>query len=318
MISAFSGFALIGVIVFMGWIVGRWVEFPVAALGRLVYLVLAPCLLFTVVSKADLGVLFSEPLLVSTAAACVCFALYPLIIRGEGREGRGEAGGDRGREGRDRGTRIVGALAGGYTNANYIGLPIATYVLHDAALVVPIVILQVLVITPVALTLLEIVTVGHASVRSVLATPLKNPLIAAVILGALVAVTGVRLPTVVADPIATVGEAAVPVVLLVFGLSLHGQRMLAPGSDRVATIVAVAMKTAVMPAVALGLATALRLPRDATYSVTVLAGLPTAQNVFLYAQRFSAGLVLIRDAIFLSTLACVPALLLIAYLFTRS
>lgn len=285
----------------MGWIVGRWVEFPVAALGRLVYLVLAPCLLFTVVSKADLGVLFSEPLLVSTAAACVCFALYPLLVRG-----------------RDPGTRIVGALAGGYTNANYIGLPIATYVLHDAALVVPIVILQVLVITPVALTLLEIVTVGHASVRSVLATPLKNPLIAAVILGALVAVTGVRLPTVVADPIATVGEAAVPVVLLVFGLSLHGQRMLAPGSDRVATIVAVAMKTAVMPAVALGLATALRLPRDATYSVTVLAGLPTAQNVFLYAQRFSAGLVLIRDAIFLSTLACVPALLLIAYLFTRS
>lgn len=212
----------------------------------------------------------------------------------------------------------MGALAGGYTNANYIGLPIATYVLHDAALVVPIVILQVLVITPVALTLLEIVTVGHASVRSVLATPLKNPLIAAVILGALVAVTGVRLPTVVADPIGTVGEAAVPVVLLVFGLSLHGQRMLAPGSDRVATIVAVAMKTAVMPAVAFGLATALRLPRDATYSVTVLAGLPTAQNVFLYAQRFSAGLVLIRDAIFLSTLACVPALLLIAYLFTRS
>ncbi|NMO52278.1 AEC family transporter [Actinoplanes sp. TBRC 11911] len=301
MISAFSGFALIGVIVFMGWLVGRWVEFPVAALGRLVYLVLAPCLLFTVVAKADLGVLFSEPLLVSTAAACVCFALYPLIIRG-----------------RDKGTRIVGALAGGYTNANYIGLPIATYVLHDAALVVPIVILQVLVITPVALTMLEIVTVGRASVRSVLATPLQNPLIAAVILGALVAVTGVRLPTVVADPIATVGEAAVPVVLLVFGLSLHGQRLLAPGSDRVATIAAVVMKTAVMPAVAFGLASALRLPNHATYAVTVLAGLPTAQNVFLYAQRFSAGLVLIRDAIFLSTLACVPALLLIAYLFTRS
>jgi malonate transporter len=304
MISAFSGFALIGVIVFMGWIVGRWVEFPVAALGRLVYLVLAPCLLFTVVSKADLGVLFSEPLLVSTAAACVCFALYPLIIRGGGRGGgrRGggdpEVGGDRGREGRDRGTRIVGALAGGYTNANYIGLPIATYVLHDAALVVPIVILQVLVITPVALTLLEIVTVGHASVRSVLATPLKNPLIAAVILGALVAVTGVRLPTVVADPIGTVGEAAVPVVLLVFGLSL--------------------LKSVGMPAIAVALATALRLSHSATYAVTVLAGLPTAQNVFLYAQRFSAGLVLIRDAIFLSTLACVPALLLIAYLFTRS
>jgi hypothetical protein len=301
MISAFSGFALIGVIVFVGWAVGRWVDLPEEGLGRLVYLVLAPCLLFTVVSKADLGVLFSEPLLISTAAALVCFGLYPLIIQG-----------------RDKGTRIVGALAGGYTNANYIGLPVATYVLHDAALVVPIVMLQVLLITPVALTMLEIVSTGHASWRSVLATPLRNPLIAAVILGVVLAVSGLRLPSVVADPIATIGDAAVPVVLIVFGLSLHGQRVLAPGSDRAATIVAVAFKTAVMPAIAFLLATAVRLPRESTYAVTVLAGLPTAQNVFLYAQRFQTGLVLIRDAIFLSTLACVPALLLIAYLFTRS
>jgi malonate transporter len=301
MISAFSGFALIAVIVFVGWAVGRWVDLPEEGLGRLVYLVLAPCLLFTVVSKADLGVLFSEPLLVSTVAAFVCFGLYALVVRG-----------------RDKGTRIVGALAGGYTNANYIGLPVATYVLHDAALVVPIVMLQVLLITPVALTMLEVVSTGQASWRSVLATPLKNPLIAAVILGGVLAVTGLRLPGVVANPIATIGDAAVPVVLIVFGLSLHGQRMLAPGSDRVATIVAVAFKTAVMPVIAFLLATAVRLPRESTYAVTVLAGLPTAQNVFLYAQRFQTGLVLIRDAIFLSTVACVPALLLIAYLFTRS
>jgi predicted permease len=48
--------------------------------------------------------------------------------------------------------------------------------------------------------------------------------------------------------------------------------------------------------------------------VTVLAALPTAQNVFLYGQRFETGLVLARDAIFLSTVLCVPALLLIALL----
>ena len=33
----------------------------------------------------------------------------------------------------------MGALTAGYTNANYIGIPVATYVLGDAALVVPIV-----------------------------------------------------------------------------------------------------------------------------------------------------------------------------------
>jgi malonate transporter len=290
MISAFSGFALIGVIVAAGWAVGRWLRLPENAeevIGRLVYAVLAPCLLFDVVSRADLHVLFTEPLLVSATAAAAC-------------------------------TRIMGSLASGYTNANYIGLPVATYVLHDAALVVPIVMVQLLVITPIALTLLEIVTTGRASWRSVLTAPLRNPLIVAVVLGAVVALTTVRLPSVLADPIATVGHATVPVVLIVFGMSLHGQRVLAAGSDRAATVVAVLLKSVGMPAIAVALATALRLSHSATYAVTVLAGLPTAQNVFLYGQRFQTSLVLVRDAIFLSTVACVPALLAIAYLFTRS
>ncbi|HEV8566292.1 MAG TPA: AEC family transporter [Actinoplanes sp.] len=302
MISALSGFALIGVIVLVGWATRRWAGLPKnaeAVLGRLVYSVMTPCLLFSGVAAADLGVLLSEPLVVSTAAALGCFGLHVLIVR------RG-----------DRGTRIVGALAAGYTNANYIGIPVATYVLGDAALVVPIVMLQLLIVTPVALTLLEFATAGHASWRSTVTAPVRNPLIVAVVLGLVSSVTGLRLPAVLAHPIATIGSAAVPVVLIAFGMSLSGLRLLAPGPDRVATITAVVLKTAGMPAFAFLLAVALGLARDATYAVTVLAGLPTAQNIFLYAQRFQTGLALARDAIFLSTVVCVPALLLIAILFT--
>ncbi len=302
MISALSGFALIGVIVLVGWATRRWGGLPEnaeAVLGRLVYSVMTPCLLFSGVAAADLGVLLSEPLVVSTAAALGCFGLHVLIVR------RG-----------DRGTRIVGALAAGYTNANYIGIPVATYVLGDAALVVPIVMLQLLIVTPVALTLLEFATAGHASWRSTVTAPVRNPLIVAVVLGLVSSVTGLRLPAVLAHPIATIGSAAVPVVLIAFGMSLSGLRLLAPGPDRVATITAVVLKTAGMPAFAFLLAVALGLARDATYAVTVLAGLPTAQNIFLYAQRFQTGLALARDAIFLSTVVCVPALLLIAILFT--
>lgn len=301
MISAFSGFALIGVIVLAGWLTRRYAGLPdnaEAVLGRLVYSVLAPCLLFTGVAKADLNVLFSEPLLVSTAAALACFALFTTLIRG-----------------RDRGTTIMGTLASGYTNANYIGIPVATYVLGNAALVVPIVMLQLLVITPVALTLLEIATTGHASGRTVLMTPLRNPLIAAVALGAVFALTGWHLPTVLANPVTAIGQAAVPVVLIAFGMSLSGRGVLTAGSDRPATLTAVALKTAGMPLAAFLMARLLALPHDETFAVTVLAALPTAQNVYLYGQRFNAGLVLTRDAIFLSTLACAPALLLITFLF---
>jgi predicted permease len=303
MISAFSGFALIGIIVLVGWAARRLVRLPENAetvLSRLVYAVMTPCLLFTGMAAADVGALLTKPLIVSAAAAVVCFGLHVVLGRS-----------------RDRSTRIIGALAAGYTNANYIGIPVATYVLGDAALVVPIVMLQLLIITPLALSLLEVATAGHASLRSTMTASLRNPLIVAVLLGLVSSVTGLRLPAVLAQPIATIGSAAVPVVLIAFGMSLSGRRVLAPGPDRVATIVAVVLKTTGMPVIAFLLAVAWDLPRDATYAVTVLAGLPTAQNIFLYAQRFQTGLVLARDAIFLSTVVCAPGLLLIAVLFTR-
>ncbi|MCU7724821.1 AEC family transporter [Actinoplanes sp. KI2] len=300
MISALSGFVLIGVIVLVGWAARRWAGLPEnaeAVAGRIVYAVLNPCLLFTGVAGADLRVLFSEPLLVSTAAALACFAVHPLFTRG-----------------RDRGTRIMGSLAAGYVNANYIGIPIATYVLGDAALVVPIIMLQLLIITPLALALLEIAATGHASWRSTVLAPLRNPMIVAVLVGALFSVTGLRLPAVIAAPITTMGHAAVPMVLIAFGMSLSGRRVLAAGPDRVPTVAAVALKVAGMPAIAFLLAVVLGLSREQTYAVTVLAALPTAQNVFLYGQRFETALVLARDAIFLSTLLCAPALLVIALL----
>jgi malonate transporter len=300
MISALSGFVLIGVIVSAGWAAKRWAGLPEnaeAVIGRLVYTVLNPCLLFIGVAGADLRALFSEPLLVSAAAAVGCFALHLLFTRG-----------------RTAGARIMGALAAGYVNANYIGIPIATYVLGDAALVVPIIMLQLLIITPVALALLEIAETGHASWRSTVLTPLRNPMIVGVLLGALFSVTGLRLPTVIADPITTMGHAAVPVVLIAFGMSLSGRRVLAAGPDRTATVAAVLLKIAGMPAIAFVLAVVLGLSHRQTYAVSVLAALPTAQNVFLYGQRFGVGLILARDAIFLSTVLCAPALLLIALL----
>ncbi|MEV6495771.1 AEC family transporter, partial [Actinoplanes sp. NPDC051633] len=184
MVDALSGFVLLGAIVVLGWALRRWASLPgdaEAVLGRVAYTALAPCLLFEGTMKADLHLLVSGPLLVSTLAAGFCFAVFAVAFRR-----------------RDRGTRILGSLAGGYTNANYIGIPVATYVLGDASLVVPIVFLQLLILTPVALTLLEVTANGRVSWRSVLLGPAGNPLIIAVVLGALVNLTGVRVPQVLA------------------------------------------------------------------------------------------------------------------------
>ena len=49
-------------------------------------------------------------------------------------------------------------------------------------------------------------------------------------------------------------------------------------------------------------------------AVTVIAALPTAQNVFTHAVRYDRGVILARDTIFITTLLSVPVLILIAAL----
>ncbi|GAA2713970.1 AEC family transporter [Actinoplanes palleronii] len=340
MVSALSGFVLIGAIVLAGWALRRWGGLPEnaeAVLARVVWLVLTPCLLFTGVAATDLTALFSEPLLVSVGAALICFGLHVLIVRGvrpglpglsdppglpdspvlpdsPGLPGSpGSPGSAFRRVG--SGELVLGALGAGYVNANYIGIPVATYVLGDATLVIPIIVLQLLIIMPIALTLLELATTGHASARAAVSVPLRNPLVVATLLGGIVALTGLRLPPILLNPLTTIGQAAVPMVLIAFGMSLSGRRVLAPGPERAGTVTAVLLKTAAMPLIAFLLAAALRLTPPQTYAVTVLAGLPTAQNIYLYAQRFHTGQILVRDTIFLTTVSCVPILLTVTLLF---
>ena len=53
---------------------------------------------------------------------------------------------------------MIGTLCSAYVNAGNLGLPIAAYVLGDAALIAPMLLMQLLVLQPVALAVLDTVT----------------------------------------------------------------------------------------------------------------------------------------------------------------
>ena len=53
-------------------------------------------------------------------------------------------------------------------------------------------------------------------------------------------------------------------------------------------------------------------PTAGQIAVTVIGALPTAQNIFTHAVRYDRGVILARDTIFITTLASVPVLILIA------
>lgn len=298
------GFSIIGCVILVGYIVERFgVAGPGAGrvLNRMAFFVATPALLFTILSTADVNVLFSSFLLTVLCSVAVGVLLYVGLSRLLFRTPVAET--------------VLGAGSATYINANNIGLPVAVYVLGSAHYVAPVLLLQLLVLAPIILAVLDASTGSSVSVRSILTQPLRNPMIIASVVGIVIALLGVSVPTPILAPLEIIGGAAIPMVLLSFGMSLHGQRMLKAGSGRKQVAVATVIKVAVMPLIAYLFGRfVFDLDRGELFAVVMVCALPTAQNIFNFASRYNRALVTTRDTVLLTTLASIPALLLIALL----
>jgi predicted permease len=147
---------------------------------------------------------------------------------------------------------------------------------------------------------------------------LKNPMIVGSALGLLVAGTGWQVPPLVMEPIHLIGGAAIPAMLIAFGMSLNGTRPLqASAARRVDTLLASAFKLAVQPALAYLFARfTLGMEGHALFAVVVTSALPTAQNVFVAASRYKTGLTVAKDTVLITTVVAVPAMIGVALLLT--
>jgi predicted permease len=306
-LGVLTGFAIIGVVILIGYGVGRARILGSNAanvqyvLSRLAFFVLSPCLLFTVLAEADVHELFSRVLAVSAISALVAILLFLVISLLVWRRPLAEA--------------VIGGAASGYINANNIAIPVAVYVLGNAALSAPVLLLQLVVFAPIILTVLDMSSSGRTSIGRILSQPIRNPLIIASLLGVIVAVAGIKLPTPVLAPFTLIGGAAVPVVLLAFGMSLHGQRILQAGTNRRDVVLASVIKLVVMPLVAWAVGRfVFGLENTVLFGVVLLAALPTAQNILNYAQRYERGVTLARDTVLITTVGAVPVLVLAAAL----
>jgi malonate transporter len=269
-------------------------------LSRLSFFVASPALMITVLADADLGEVFSQTLAASVAGVVASGGLYVLAARLAWR--------------RDLAHTVIGTLSSMYVNAGNLGLPIAAYVLGDATLVAPILLLQMLVLQPVALAVLDHATSSSPiRLRGVLLGPLRNPLTVGSLVGVALSLGGITLPSAISDPLGLVGGMAVPAMLLAYGVSLRLGPRPGYGTSLREIGYITTLKLVVQPASAYAVGRyVLDLDEPALLAVTVLAALPTAQNIFVHATRYSRAVVVARDSIFLTTMLSVPVLLVIA------
>jgi len=302
-----EGFATIGTIIALGILLAQLRILDVDAqlmLSRLSFFVASPALMVTVLSGADVTNVLSPNLAASAGAVLVTAVLYIVAARLIWR--------------RDLAGTVIGTLSSVYVNAGNLGLPIAAYVLGDAALIAPTLLMQMLVLQPIALAVLDhaISSAGFSWGRA-LGQPFRNPLTVGSMIGLALAITGFKLPGAIEDPLELIGGMAVPAMLLAFGVSLRLGPRPGDGSSAGEIGYITALKVLVQPTCAYLIARfALGLDGSGLLAVTVLSALPTAQNIFVHATRYGRAETVARDSIFVTTVLSVPVLFVIAALLT--
>lgn len=301
----FDGFVTVGAVIALGAFLAhiKLVDLSAQAiLLKLSFFVASPALMILTIGEADVRQVLSANLVASAAGVVVPAAIYLALARWVWRRDTGEA--------------TIGALASTYVNAGNLGIPIAAYVLGDAALVAPTLLMQLLVLQPIAMTVLDRSRSGpDRSVARRLLAPLTNPLTVGSLLGLVLAVTGTRLPDIVHHPVELVGNLAVPAMLMAYGIALRLGPGLAAEGSRSELATTTLLKLVVQPvtawAVAAGILGVSGLP---LLAIVVTSALPTAQNIFVHASRYEKATTLARDTILLTTIGSVPVILLAAFL----
>lgn len=298
MIGVLDGFAAIWLVVGVGWLLAHTGILRAESqqvLTRVSFFAGNPALLLVMMSTADIRRLFAWNLLVTVLATIGTGLVYLLVARLAWRL--------------DRMQTVIGCFCSAYVNAGNMGLPIAAYVLNDVTWIAPLMLVQVGVLQPLGLALLDAEVSRQAgnrlNVARYVSLPFRNPMTIAVLAGLLLNLTGTSIPRTLETPLSMLGGLAVPTMLVAFGVSLRLGPLPGKAGRTAEMVVDSALKVLVHPLLALALARIAGLDHTATVAVVVLAGLPTAQNVFTHAVRYDTDVPLARDVVFITSIASI-------------
>jgi malonate transporter and related proteins len=299
-------------------------------LGQFVFHLAIPAALYLTLAKTPLSGFDVRPLL--------AFAASTALVLGAGWYGswRWFA--------RKPGQRAIWGMAAGYVNSANLGIPIATQVIGNVSFLVEVVLLQTLIVTPIILISLDRHddAAGRIRLRRLASLPVRNPVILASALGVLASATKFQPPSVIESPLTLLGAAAVPTALIALGTSLYRQPRIAeetrdpadtgvgagdtpvevvvdPDVAPVTEIAVISvLKLVAQPVIAYVIgAFLLRLAPPELLAVVVCAGLPTAQNAFIFAQQYHTAQALAGRAVLVTTTLSMASIAAIAVLLGR-
>ncbi|WP_316237463.1 AEC family transporter [Bradyrhizobium sp. SZCCHNR1015] len=258
-------------------------------LERLTYYVLFPALLLQSLVKADLGKvpvagIGGALFLAMLAMSALCLALRPLLTR----------------SGID-GPAFTSIFQGATRWQTYVALSVAGSLFGPTGLAVASV--GMIAIIPMV-NVFSVAVLAHyasptrRSMREILATIIRNPLIWACIAGLALNVAHVPLPKLWHDAADALGQASLPIGLLVTGAGLHFEGLRRAGP---AAALGVVLKLVLMPLLAIGLAGWFGVTGPSLVVVAICAAVPTSPSAYVLAKQMGGDAPLLAQIISLQT-----------------
>jgi malonate transporter len=273
-------------------------------LSNLIFLLLAPALLFRAMSTVHVEQLSLKPVAAYFIASGLLFA-GTMALRGFNR------------------TAAVIALANTYSNTVMIGIVLVDLAYGEPGMVVLLTLISLhsLVLLTSATVVLELAVarehaaVGGAEKRSMARTVLRalrnaiiHPVPLPIMAGLLFAQTGWTMPEVIDKPIQLLGQAFGPVALVMVGITLA----LTPiGRHWRGALAQALVKNLLHPLLVAGIGWLLGVRGIPLTVMVVAAALPIGANVFLFSQRYRTAEDLVTASVAVSTVLALGTLTLV-------
>jgi predicted permease len=282
-------------LVLCGFLAARFRMLPdnaVPALNTFVLYFALPCMLFRFASGTPFSQIFNPPVFLAYMCTGLAMLLiFVLAIRYAAGEGLKEA--------------AFAALSVAWSNWGYMGFALLPPLLGQAALA-PLIaggMADLLVVVSAALALASLEDSGGQGVKAALKGAAlrvaKNPLIWSVIVGTIFSATERVLPTAMDQFAKLLGNSAGPVALFTIGVSLYR-----PGTHpwRGDVLMITGAKLLLHPFVTALVAMHLfHLDKISVSTLVLMAAMPVAGTVFLFAERQGANAERIAAAILVTT-----------------
>ncbi|MGZ9811576.1 AEC family transporter [Pseudoroseicyclus sp. H15] len=282
------------IVLAFGW-VARWRGFlnddHIDGLMRFAQGFAIPCLLFRGISTLDLSAHFEAPMLIAFyAGALTSFALGLLGARLIFKRNWEDA--------------VAIGFVALFSNSLLLGLPITERAYGPDALQANLAIISIHApsLYAIGITAMELAKArGESLARlpaKVLRAMFRNALVVGILLGLAVNLSGLTLPTILADALDLMVRAALPAALFGLGGVLFRYR---PEGDMRTILYVSALSLIVHPAVTFGLGRWFGLDVEAYRSAVVTAAMAPGVNAYLFANMYGAARRVAASSVLIAT-----------------